>query len=70
MVLNDTKSPLTSKTIWGALITLVPTLDTALTSLHILPTGLLTDGAKAIVGFVGAALAIYGRYKASKQIGG
>lgn len=65
MALSDeTKSFLTSKTIWGAVVAIV---GAALSAFHLDVTGLNgIDG--DIITVIGGALAIYGRVTAVKKI--
>lgn len=63
--MSDVKSILQSKTIWGAILSLV---SVGLTAAHI-DLGPVDGWAEAIVGLVGGVLAVYGRVKAVKKIG-
>ena len=69
MGLDSYKSFFASKTIWGALLSLVPVVDTGLSMVGLLPPGTISEGAKILVGAAGSLLAIYGRVKAEKRIG-
>jgi len=62
--MNDVKSILQSKTIWGALLSLV---SVGLTAAHV-DMGPVDGWVEAIVGLVGVVLAIYGRIVAVKKI--
>jgi hypothetical protein len=61
----DTKSALTSVTIWGAVISILASVARA--------AGFdigNTDGlAESVVGVIGGVMAIYGRIRATKRIG-
>lgn len=68
-----TKSPIQSKTIWGAVIAAVPTLATLLETLGIVTITApeqeaITAGLSALVTMSGAVLAIYGRLVAKTEI--
>lgn len=63
--MEEVKSMLSSKTIWGALIAVVG----ALLGAFGLEASSLTGMDSEIVTFVGSALAIYGRIAAVKKIG-
>lgn len=60
--MNEVKSFLESKTIWGALIALIPTLTTVLG----FDMGVTVNDVVTIAGLV---FVIYGRVVASKKIG-
>jgi hypothetical protein len=65
---DDVKSWLTSKTIWGAIISAGGAIASAVFKLEI-PVDVTTELAANLATIFGAALAVYGRVKAIKKIG-
>jgi hypothetical protein len=62
------KSIVKSKTVWGALIASLPAVDTLLVLTGVLPVPFLGESAALLINFLGSALAIFGRVKASTKI--
>ena len=60
------KSALESKTIWGAILTAIPTLSAACEQL--LGSGFLPPAAVPVVGLAGVALTILGRLTAKEPV--
>ena len=68
MALIDTKSAITSTSIWGGLIAFLPVLDYVGQFIAGLPAGLLPAPAMAVISAIGGIIAIIGRVKATKTI--
>lgn len=64
--MEDVKGILQSKTVWGVIVMVLATLTPRLGLDIGDQTGLVTD----ITALIGAILAIYGRVKAVKKVGG
>lgn len=64
---DDVKSWLTSKSVWGGILAGGSAIASAVFKLEF-PVDFTVEMTNAIVGFFGAALAIYGRIKAVKKI--
>lgn len=64
---DELKSWLSSKTIWGGIISGVSVVATALFKLEF-PVDFTTEMATLLAGIFGSGLAIYGRIKAVKKI--
>ena len=67
--MNEKKSALESKSIWGGLIALIPLIDQALVLTQVLPVPVIGEAFSLLVGTFGTLLGIYGRIRASKKIG-
>lgn len=63
--MDETKNVLQSKTVWGAILSVVGVVM----GLVGFDTGALQGMEDTIVIFIGAALSVYGRVKAVKKIG-
>lgn len=67
----ETKSIFASKTVWGIVIAALPTV-LGLFKLHVTDVAAFTQGATeiadAVMALGGSALAIYGRYTATKNL--
>ncbi len=69
--MNDTKSLLASKTLWGVLLTALP-MTLGIFGLQVADMTAFTAGSEQttneIVTLVGALIAIYGRFVATKSL--
>lgn len=66
--LKASKSMLKSKSIWGGIMALIPSLDLLLPHFGIIPVGVLPDLLNIVLGTAGSLLAIWGRVKADRKI--
>jgi len=59
-----------SVTFWGAVVALLPSLDTILAQLGVVSSPILAPIAAEITSIAGSVLAIWGRIRATKKIVG
>lgn len=68
--MNETKTALQSKTLWGLAALALPFADSLYTQIAAIPAGVLPPQVSAIISGLGLLLAFIGRLSATKPISG
>jgi hypothetical protein len=68
MTLIGDKGLLTSKTVWGGIISALPAIGKILEVTGVIPPGIVDASTALITSTLGGILSIYGRITATKQI--